>query len=225
MVQMDKVREEFAQRLALACKEAGLDDHGRGMSIARALDVSAKAVSKWLNGESIPRQDKLNQLASFLHADPIWLQHGTNSEGSNVEYAGQIKSMRSYPLLSWVSAGNWYEAVEAYNLKSIDEWYESDAHVVGEGFWLRVQGDSMTSPIGMSIPEGMIILVDTGREPINGSLVVARSSRTNEATFKKLVNDGGDYYLKPLNPSYPIIPLNGEHGIIGVVIEAKIRFI
>jgi SOS-response transcriptional repressor LexA len=71
----------------------------------------------------------------------------------------------------------------------------------------------------------MIILVDTGREPINGSLVVARSSRTNEATFKKLVNDGGDYYLKPLNPSYPIIPLNGEHGIIGVVIEAKIRFI
>jgi transcriptional regulator with XRE-family HTH domain len=69
MVQMDKVREEFAQRLALACKEAGLDDHGRGMSIARALDVSAKAVSKWLNGESIPRQDKLNQLASFLHAD------------------------------------------------------------------------------------------------------------------------------------------------------------
>jgi SOS-response transcriptional repressor LexA len=36
---------------------------------------------------------------------------------------------------------------------------------------------------------------------------------------------GGDYYLKPLNPSYPIIPLNGEHGIIGVVIEAKIRFI
>jgi transcriptional regulator with XRE-family HTH domain len=71
MVQMDKVREEFAQRLALACKEAGLDDHGRGMSIARALNVSAKAASKWLNGESIPRQDKLNQLANFLHADPI----------------------------------------------------------------------------------------------------------------------------------------------------------
>jgi SOS-response transcriptional repressor LexA len=41
-----------------------------------------------------------------------------------------------------------------------------------------------------------------------------------------LVNDGGNYYLKPLNPAYPIIPLNGEHLIIGVVvIEAKIRFI
>jgi SOS-response transcriptional repressor LexA len=42
----------------------------------------------------------------------------------------------------------------------------------------------MTSPVGASVPEGMMILVDTGREAINGSLVVARSSRTNEATFK-----------------------------------------
>ncbi|EDW0700655.1 TPA: LexA family protein [Salmonella enterica subsp. enterica serovar Muenchen] len=225
MVQMDKVREEFAQRLALACKEAGLDDHGRGMSIARALSVSPKAVSKWINGESIPRQDKLNQLANFLHADPIWLQHGTSHEGSNVEYVSQTKQMSSYPLISWVSAGNWYEAVEPYNLKSIDEWYESDVHMVGEGFWLRVQGDSMTSPVGLSIPEGMIILVDTGREALNGSLVIAKSSRTNEATFKKLVNDGGNYYLKPLNPSYPMISLNGEHKILGVVVEAKIRFV
>jgi hypothetical protein len=84
MVQMDKVREEFAQRLALACKEAGLDDHGRGMSIARALDVSAKAVSKWLNGESIPRQDKLNQRKfpsrrSYLAA--AWNQFGRIQRG------------------------------------------------------------------------------------------------------------------------------------------------
>lgn len=225
MVQMDKVREEFAQRLALACKEAGLDDHGRGMSIARVLGVSPKAVSKWLNGESIPRQDKLNQLANYLRADPIWLQHGTDSKGSNVEYVGPVKPTRSYPLISWVSAGCWYEAVEAYDLKSIDEWYESDAHITGDGFWLRVQGDSMTSPVGMSVPEGMIILVDTGREALSGNLVVAKSSRTNEATFKKLVSDGGNFYLKPLNPAYPITPLNGEHTIVGVVIEARMRFI
>jgi transcriptional regulator with XRE-family HTH domain len=134
MVQMDKVREEFAQRLALACKEAGLDDHGRGMSIARALNVSAKAASKWLNGESIPRQDKLNQLANFLHADPFATTRN-QFRRFQCEYAGQVKTMKTYPLISWVSAGNWYEAVEAYNLKSIDEWYESDAHV-GKDFGL-----------------------------------------------------------------------------------------
>lgn len=76
MVQNEKVREEFAQRLALACREAGLDDHGRGMAIARALRVSAKAVSKWLNAESLPRQEKINELARFLRVDVLWLQHG-----------------------------------------------------------------------------------------------------------------------------------------------------
>lgn len=58
MVQIDKMREEFAHRLAQACKNAGLDDHGRGIAIARALGVSSKGVSKWFNAESMPRQAK-----------------------------------------------------------------------------------------------------------------------------------------------------------------------
>lgn len=224
MVQMDKVRKDFAQRLALACKKAGLDNHGRGMAIARYLNVSAKAVSKWINGESIPRQDKLNQLADFLRVEPIWLQHGIDTNGSRINYVGPVKSTVAYPLISWVRAGNWSEATEPDNPKNIEEWYESDVRILGRGFWLRVQGDSMTSPAGLSIPEGMIILVDTGREATNGSLVIAKSLQANEATFKKLVIDGGIFYLKPLNPSYPIIQLNGDHLTIGVVVEAKIRF-
>jgi SOS-response transcriptional repressor LexA len=83
----------------------------------------------------------------------------------------------------------------------------------------------MTSPAGISIPEGMVILVDTGREPINGSLVIAKLDDANEATFKKLVIDSGQKYLKPLNPQYPLMHVNGNCRIIGVVIEAKYRFI
>jgi SOS-response transcriptional repressor LexA len=42
----------------------------------------------------------------------------------------------------------------------------------------------------------------------------------NEATFKKLVIDAGKTYLKPLNPQYPLIPINGNCRIIGVVVQA-----
>ncbi|MFH7097089.1 LexA family protein, partial [Klebsiella pneumoniae] len=98
-------------------------------------------------------------------------------------------------------------------------------NVEGDGFWLRVQGDSMTSPTGLSIPEGMDILVDTGREPKNGSLVIAKLDDANEATFKKLVIDGGQKYLKPLNPQYPLMQVNGNCRIVGVVVEAKYRFV
>lgn len=138
-------------------------------------------------------------------------------------FKGMYSPGEKYPLISWVSAGAWSEATEPYTLKEVEEWYESDAHVEGAAFWLRVQGDSMTSPVGLSIPEGMMVLVDTGKEAKNGSLVIAKLTDANEATFKKLVIDGGQQFLKGLNPAYPLIPINGNCKIIGVAIQTMMK--
>lgn len=78
MVQSEKVRKEFSHRLAKACEQAGLNEHGRGAAIGKTLRVTSKAVSKWFNAESLPRQDKIYALANFLKVDPLWLQHGEN---------------------------------------------------------------------------------------------------------------------------------------------------
>ncbi|MBT1570022.1 hypothetical protein KK471_30925, partial [Klebsiella pneumoniae] len=75
------------------------------------------------------------------------------------------------------------------------------------------------------IPEGTYVLFDTGREPINGSLVIAKLYDSNEATFKKFVLDGGKSYLKGLNPQWPVVPINGNCRIIGVAIETKMRLV
>lgn len=83
----------------------------------------------------------------------------------------------------------------------------------------------MTAPVGLSIPEGTFVLFDTGREAINGSLVIAKLSDSNEATFKKLIIDGGNKYLKGLNPAWPLVQINGNCKIIGVAIETKLRLV
>ena len=44
---------------------------------------------------------------------------------------------------------------------------------------------------------------------------------TNQATFKQLVIDGARRYLKPLNPRYPIIPVERDARICGVVREMR----
>lgn len=225
MVQMNNVRERFASRLAQAAKDAGYSEHGKATEIAERLGLTPKAVSKWFNAESIPRQDAMNKLAELLRVEVVWLQHGkTAGFDSNVSDPRPYRPAPKYPVISFVQAGNWTEACEPYTLSEIDEWYESEVAVHGSAFWLKVEGDSMTAPTGVSIPEGSLVLVDTGRDPINGSLVIAKLTDTNEATFKKLVLDGAKY-LKALNPAYPVITINGNCKIIGVVVQMMMRFV
>lgn len=200
--------------------------------IADELNITQSAVGHYLNGRNALNVSSALMFAKILGvqleefsphlAKEMELMHAA---AQNIKFVGSYEKRPSYPVISWVSAGAWSEACEPYTLKDIDEWFESDAHVEGDGFWLRVQGDSMTSPTGFSIPEGMLILVDTGKEPKNGSLVVAKLVDANEATFKKLVIDGGQRFLKPLNPQYPLTSVNGNCKILGVVVEAKYRFI
>lgn len=146
-----------------------------------------------------------------------------SAEPSNVTIASQPDRLYRYPVLSEVEAGGWVEAVQPYEPGAEDTFELTDYQARGPAFWLRVSGDSMTSPVPPSIPEGHLILVDTGLTPTPGDLVVAKLDSENTATFKRLVSDAGQLYLKPLNPSYRMIPINGNCLLIGVVKEAKVK--
>lgn len=167
------------------------------------------------------------KIESSLSLPNGWLDTLQEDAGvtPNVSFAGAYVPGSKYPVLSKVQAGAWSEAVEAYTLKDIDLWLESDAHIQGDAFWLEVDGDSMTAPVGLSIPEGTFVLFDTGREAANGNLVIAKLTDSNEATFKKFIIDGGQRYLKGLNPAWPLVPINGNCRIIGVAVETKLRLL
>ncbi|EAY2050215.1 LexA family protein [Salmonella enterica] len=205
-------------------------DKGIGQEqLAEHLGITKGAVSHWLNARREPSIADISRIFRYLGKTSFSVgRDGTIIDDSltgDVEYAGPYSSGEKYPVLSKVQAGAWCEAVEPYTLKDIDLWLESDAHIQGEAFWLQVDGDSMTAPAGLSIPEGTFVLFDTGREAINGSLVIAKLSDSNEATFKKLVIDGAQKYLKGLNPQWPLVAVNGNCRIIGVAVETKMRLV
>lgn len=191
-------------------------------ALAEKAGVNRVTVTGWEKGDYQPNGANLQALADALDVSPKWLVDGSDELQSNVGFSKFNNSRGEYPLISWVSAGEWCEAIEPYHRKSIDKWYETTVHCSDESFWLDVRGDSMTSPSGLSIPEGMVILIDPEVEPVNGKLVVAKIDTENEATFKQYVTDAGNHYLKPLNPQYRMIPINGNCRIIGVVVDAKI---
>ena len=172
---------------------------------------------------------RLVDIAKALGVSAEWLTSGKDSsisapnqsegEPSNVRMTAQPNQIFRYPVISWVAAGAWAEAVEPYPPGFSDRYEMSDYDSKGPAFWLEVKGDSMTSPVGQSVPEGMLILVDTEAEVRSGKLVVAKLSDSNEATFKKLVEDGGKMFLKPLNPAYPIAVCAEDCRIIGVAVR------
>lgn len=67
--------------------------------------------------------------------------------------------------------------------------------------------------------EGDTIIVGPVAEAGHGTFVVVRLDDAQEATFKQLVIDGGSRFLKPLNPRYPVVPINGNATIVGVVVQ------
>jgi len=81
MVQEEKARNEFSKRLALACDKAGLSMPGRQAVIAKKMKITPKAVSKWFNGEAIPRRGRLQELAAIIGTSGSYLLSETEQDG------------------------------------------------------------------------------------------------------------------------------------------------
>ena len=193
---------------------------------------SQSAASHYLTGRNALNLEAAMVFSRYLQ-EPVskfstrlarQLSQAPQSEPSNVSMPAQPNLMFRYPVISWVAAGAWAEAVEPYPPGFSDRYEMSEYDAKGPAFWLEVKGDSMTSSIGQSVPEGTLILVDTEADAQSGKLVVAKLGDSNEATFKKLVDDGGRRFLKPLNPAYPVEMVADDCRIIGVVVRALMKF-
>lgn len=133
----------------------------------------------------------------------------------NVSPGPAVQAM--IPLISWVRAGMWNEAVDIYEPGYADEWLPFLKANGEHTFALRVEGDSMTSQFGRSYPSGCIIFVDPGRRnPSSGDRIIARLNGSDKVTFKVFMDEDGKRWLKPLNSQHP--PIFEQFEIVGTVI-------
>lgn len=202
--------------------------------LAQLAGITQVTVHKIVSGK-IAQSSRIVDIAKALQSEPEWLLYGdssdelsvkkpNNSHHSNVENVPFQLHVKKLPVISQVQAGAWSEAIDFRSLGDEVEWEDAPANASDNAFWLRVVGDSMTAQTGVSIPEGHMILVDPDTEAQNGNLVVAKLEGTDEVTFKKFMVDAGQKYLKPLNPNYRPLEINGNCRIVGVVKEAKVKF-
>jgi SOS-response transcriptional repressor LexA len=210
---------EYKDRIKAARRHAKLTQ----AQLAKLVGIDQASISDLERGRSA-RSSYNASIAKACGVSAIWIESGTGqmisgAEPSNVRETVQPNMVYRYPVISWVSAGSWEEAVQPYPDGFSDRYEMSDYDAKGAAFWLEVKGDSMTAPAGVSVPEGMMILIDTEADVKPGKLVIAKLPASNEATFKKLVEDGGIRYLKPLNPAYKMVEVGPDCRIIGVAVR------
>lgn len=216
-------------------KEALNDSGAKVAEMAGAVGVTSQAVSQWLSGETkSPSAKNLLRAAAFLRVSGVWLTEGKgpkNAESSShqLESVHDATALdnnvfvpdvprRKVPLISWVQAGEMCPIIENFVPGDAEDWIATDAPVGPRSFALRVQGDSMET----EFVEGDIIIVDPDQEVLTGQLAVVRNG-DNEATFKKLNREYGEWWMVPLNRQYPSKPLPENAAICGRVIEKVSR--
>lgn len=181
---------------------------------ASKVGVTRAAVQQWeKEGGTAPRRKNQPAVAALLGITVAQLMSGDENTAVGPEVRGRV------PLLSDVQAGNYKEHVDNYHPgDGGQELIPTSVPVKQHTFALRVTGDSMEP----EFRAGMVLIVEPELEAHPGDFVIAKNS-DGETTFKQLVRDGSDWYLKPLNERYPIKPL-GNARIIGVVRAVERRF-
>ena len=132
----------------------------------------------------------------------------------NARLGPGVQSLR--PLISWVQAGAWTETADSFSGQDAEAFLPCPVRCSADTFVLRVRGESMEP----RFRDGDLIFVDPTVSPDHGRFVVVQGENTHEATFKQLIVEGEQKYLKALNPDWPdrIIESGSSAVICGVVV-------
>lgn len=201
----------------------------RQADIARATGKSTAAVTKWLRGENIPKADALKDIARLLGVSDEWLLTGKESPiklDNNVDLSQKIPlDGRPIPVISWVAAGSFDPIETVLRDTKVDEYLPPLKECGKNGYGLIVMGNSMKP----EFKPGDRIYINPDIQTFDlktDDLVIIACSGETEATFKKLIIEGGDKYLQPLNPNWPeqIIKLTEDCRLVGKVVGLHRRF-
>lgn len=223
----------LAEKLTFIMEKRSVNQH----ELAELSRVSQVTIHKLTSGKSLSSR-KLPQIAKALKINTDWLINENEpmekptlqynllylSDIENEERTLNIEPLEDrtgqIPLISWVSAGSWCEAIDSYFIGDTEKWLPCPESCSANTYALRVNGDSMTSvvPGSKSYPDGCIVYVDPLVQVTNGRSVIAKLPNSNEATFKIYKEDAGEKWLMPINTQYEKILINEDIRICGVVI-------
>jgi SOS-response transcriptional repressor LexA len=177
------------------CDALGWDNHSR--------------IGMYERGEREPKSKVIKMIASVTGYPVEWFYSDDEIDKKESTYTSP-----SLPLVSFSELAN------------LDDNKESFEHIElhkPDSFAVKIESDSMLSGVGVSFPEGSIVIVYPYKNPLNGDYVIAELE-DNVIVFRQLILEGAQRYLRALNPSWKPIDMSDRVKIIGVVVSSIMQF-
>lgn len=206
--------ESFPKRVAIARNSLGLTQS----ELAKKVGIVPRQIAAYEGGEAKPREKALQNLAAALGTTIEWLTSGRGN-GPNISDVKRTITLREIPVLDHIQVNIEYGRSFRDEANIID-FVPSPPNAGEHAFAVKIEGSSMSSPAGISFPEGSIVTFDPDIEPRSGDFVLCAIYDAKLLTFKKLIHDQGALFLSSLNPTFPPFPI--EHcEIVGVAIHTQ----
>lgn len=220
----------FSDRLNELLHKEGIGRHGAGPMLAKLTGVTNRATNNWLNGEKMPRHDKIKKIAEHFGVSPSWLEYG---ESVQTIVSDELPSHKTMESLGHVDV---YESNDPLHPGEIEVPFFSEVELsAGNGFFnvleiashsmrfdistlnragvntdkaacCRVNGDSM-EPV---LPDGAIVAVDTfSKEVKDGKMYAINHGGLLRVKYLYRLPYRG-LRIRSANPDYPDEELSAE---------------
>lgn len=139
-------------------------------------------------------------------------------------FTAPSESTSRVPVIPWARAAEWAKNPDAKRLPAGTQWVVPLDTPPGRVFAMTVRDEGMQAPAGVSFPNGYTIFVDPARKAVANDYVVAHLGDPAAPVFKKLTLDGSAFYLRALNPQFPMQQVGDTFESIGVVVGVRATF-
>lgn len=165
--------------------------------ICQDLGIKYTTFTDWIKANTYPRIDKIELMANYFNIEKSDLieEHSKESVQSDRPLPSNIilPSAHKLPIMGTICAGDGVVCEDDYQgtfIVDID---------VKADYCLKVHGDSM---IGANIYDGDIVFISKSYDFVQDQIYAIERLDYNEASLKRVTQDGDTLILNPCNPEY-----------------------
>ena len=165
--------------------------------ICQDLGIKYTTFTDWIKANTYPRIDKIELMANYFNIEKSDLieEHNKESVQSDRPLPSNIilPSAHKLPIMGTICAGDGVVCEDDYQGTFIVDIDVKADHC------LRVHGDSM---IGANIYDGDIVFISKSYDFVQDQIYAIERLDYNEASLKRVTQDGDTLILNPCNPEY-----------------------